>query len=107
MSDPHASICRDRERKVATMTTAFLVKGFYGKHTPVNSTMSAKVLSEWKRDPSFRVDSIEEVEVNIPYRTSEGCERCKVDAYVPHYNCLYNGRAIGHSMSHCTADSCY
>ena len=38
--------------------------------------------------------------VNIRYRTCEGCERCKVDAYVPHYNCLYQGRAVGHSQAH-------
>jgi len=43
----------------------------------------------------------------IMYRTAEDCERCKTDAYVPHYNCLYNGRAIGHNASHCTADACY
>lgn len=43
----------------------------------------------------------------IRYRTCEGCERCKVDPYVPHYNCLYGGNATGHSAAHCTADSCY
>ena len=45
--------------------------------------------------------------ITIRYRTCEGCERCKVDAYVPHYNCLYQGRAMGHSPAHCTADACY
>jgi hypothetical protein len=43
----------------------------------------------------------------IRYRTAEGCERCKTDAYVPHYNCLYHGNAMGHSAAHCTADACY
>jgi hypothetical protein len=45
--------------------------------------------------------------VKILYRTCEGCVRCTTDAYVPHYNCIYQGRAIGHSPSHCTADACY
>ena len=45
--------------------------------------------------------------VKILYKTCEGCERCTTDAYVPHYNCIYGGRAIGHSASHCTADACY
>lgn len=43
----------------------------------------------------------------IRYRTCEGCERCKVDPYVPHYSCLYNGNAVGHSEAHCTASACY
>lgn len=45
--------------------------------------------------------------VTVMYRTAEGCTRCTTDAYVPHYNCLYNGRAAGHSAAHCTADACY
>lgn len=36
----------------------------------------------------------------------EGCNYPYPEA-VPHNNCLYNGRAIGHSMAHCTADACY
>jgi hypothetical protein len=35
------------------------------------------------------------------------CERCKTDAYVPHFNCMYAGKAIGHSVAHCTANACY
>ena len=27
--------------------------------------------------------------------------------YIPHFNCLYNGKAIGHCAGHCTAESCY
>jgi hypothetical protein len=26
---------------------------------------------------------------------------------VPHDNCLYGGRKMGHSPSHCTADACF
>lgn len=43
----------------------------------------------------------------ILYPTSADCERCKTDAYVPHFNCLYNGKAIGHKEAHCTANACY
>jgi hypothetical protein len=45
--------------------------------------------------------------VKILYRTAEGCERCKTDAYVPHYSCIYGGKAVGHSVAHCTASACY
>ena len=58
-------------------------------------------------DPIERKEVATMTTVNILYKTCEGCERCKVDAYVPHYNCLYQGRAIGHSMAHCTASGCY
>jgi len=36
----------------------------------------------------------------------EGCTY-PYPEYVPHFNCLYNGNAIGHSKCHCTADACY
>ena len=45
-------------------------------------------------------------EPRILYKTDPSCERCKIDPYVPHYNCL-RPRAVGHSGTHCTADSCY
>ena len=45
--------------------------------------------------------------ITIRYRTCEGCERCTWDAYVPHYNCIYGGRSVGHKDAHCTADACY
>ena len=51
--------------------------------------------------------SVVEYAPHITYRTAEGCERCTTDEYVPHYNCLYKGKAMGHSKAHCTADSCY
>lgn len=35
------------------------------------------------------------------------CERCKWDKTIPHNNCMYGGRKIGHSVAHCTADACY
>lgn len=38
----------------------------------------------------------------IRYQTAEGCDRCKVDAYVPHYNCT-----CGANRAHCTSDYCY
>jgi hypothetical protein len=27
--------------------------------------------------------------------------------FISHENCLYKGKAIGHSFGHCTAGSCY
>ena len=41
-------------------------------------------------------------EPKVRYQTEEGCERCKTDAYVPHYNCRCSGK-----RAHCTADYCY
>lgn len=45
--------------------------------------------------------------VTVNYKTDPDCPRCKTDKYVPHYNCLYHGNAMGHSAAHCTADACY
>lgn len=89
------------------MTTTYKVKGFYGKHTPIDMVMTEVSLSEWRKDPMMRIDSVVPSEVAITYRTAQGCERCTTDAYVSHYNCVHGGRARGHSASHCTADSCY
>jgi hypothetical protein len=37
----------------------------------------------------------------------ENCERCKNLGFYPaHFSCLYGGRKIGHSRSHCSADAC-
>ena len=88
--------------------TTFAVKGMYGSLTPVNTTMSESQLEEWLTYPAFVLESATPVaDPVIRYRTCEGCERCKTDAYVPHYNCIYQGRAMGHNAAHCTADSCY
>ena len=46
-------------------------------------------------------------EPKVRYQTAEGCERCTTDAYVPHFSCLYGGKAVGHSAAHCTASACY
>jgi hypothetical protein len=45
--------------------------------------------------------------VKVLYKIDPTCERCKIDPYVPHYNCMYQGRAVGHSAAHCTANACY
>jgi hypothetical protein len=38
----------------------------------------------------------------------ENCERCKSGGFTPpHWSCLYGGRKIGHSRSHCSADACF
>lgn len=46
-------------------------------------------------------------DVNIRQQADENCKRCTTDAYVPHYNCMYEGKAMGHSRAHCTANACY
>lgn len=45
--------------------------------------------------------------VTVNYKTDPTCPRCKTDKYVPHYNCMYHGNAVGHSKAHCTANACY
>lgn len=89
------------------MTTTYKVKGFYGKHTVIDTVMTEDTLAEWRKDSAMRIDSVTPYKANILYRTSDDCVRCKTDAHVPHYNCIYNGKAIGHSEAHCTADACY
>jgi hypothetical protein len=38
----------------------------------------------------------------------ENCERCKFSGGGPaHWSCLYGGRKIGHSRSHCSAKACF
>lgn len=37
------------------------------------------------------------------------CVRCQSgdSSDVPHFNCMYQGKAIGHSKAHCTANACW
>lgn len=59
-------------------------------------------------DPRASLDSMKGNEMTkILYKTDPGCKRCTTDPYVPHFNCVYGGRAVGHSGAHCTADACY
>lgn len=88
------------------MTTLLQVNGTFGK-TEVRTIMSEDTLAEYLAYASFTLESATPVVVTPMYPTVEGCARCAADAYVPHYNCLYHGNAIGHSAAHCTADSCY
>lgn len=37
----------------------------------------------------------------------EDCKRCQDKYDVAHFNCMYQGKTIGHSESHCTANACY
>ena len=88
------------------MTTTYKVTGFYGS-TAIDMIMTDSVLSEWRKDSMMRIESVVPSHVSITYRTAPGCARCTTDAYVPHYNCIYNGEAPGHTLRHCTADACY
>ena len=44
---------------------------------------------------------------NFTRQGVEDCKRCQDKYDVPHFNCMYKGKAIGHSDSHCTASACY
>ena len=57
--------------------------------------------------PAGTVRVIETDYGRIVQRADENCARCDTDAYVPHFSCMYDGKAIGHSESHCTANACY
>lgn len=38
----------------------------------------------------------------------ENCERCKIPNAGPgHFSCMYGGRKMGHSRSHCSANACF
>lgn len=88
------------------MTTAYKVTGFYGS-TAIDMIMTDTALAEWRKDALMRIDNVVPSDIHITYRTADGCERCTTDAYVPHYNCIYNGKAPGHTLGHCTANACY
>ena len=68
--------------------------------------MTTKVTKSVFEDAiNYRPQVTETVKVN--YKTDPDCPRCKTDPYVPHYNCMYHGKAMGHSAAHCTAHACY
>ena len=56
--------------------------------------------TEWVYVPSIYGSRVIEV------LCADGCDRCP-DIHVPHFNCLYGGKAVGHSAAHCTANACY
>lgn len=87
-------------------TTIYKVTGTYGS-TPVSVSANANDLEAMRSNPLYHIDSVVEYTPTIRYRTAEGCERCTHDEYVPHYNCIYQGKAVGHSEAHCTAHACY
>ena len=88
-------------------TKTYKVSGLFGKYTPVKGVVNETTLAEMRKDVRYHIESVEEYTPTIRYRTAEGCQRCTTDEYVPHYNCLYGGKAVGHSASHCTANGCY
>lgn len=80
---------------------------YYGGMTKVVGVVNESGLEAIKSEPRHIIESIAPYTPVIRYRTVEGCERCTTDEYVPHYNCLYQGKAVGHSEAHCTANGCY
>jgi hypothetical protein len=85
----------------------YTVTGTYGKATPIKVSVNESDLESMKNSPLYTIVSITEHVPHIRYATVAGCERCTYDEYVPHFNCMYKGNAMGHSASHCTADACY
>jgi hypothetical protein len=88
------------------MTTIYKVKATFGM-TPVEVSATAKEIAAMAVDSRYTIESMSVYTPTIHYRTAEGCDRCTYDEYVPHYNCMYHGNAMGHSAAHCTADACY
>jgi len=85
----------------------YTVTGTYGKATPIKVSVNEMDLENMRKDSHYTITSVIEHTPHIRYRTEEGCERCTYDEYVPHFNCMYHGKAIGHSTAHCTANACY
>lgn len=88
------------------MTTYWIHYRWNGGNTNVYGIVDANEVEAIKAE-GHTVVECEPYTPVIRYRTCEGCERCTTDAYVPHYNCIYQGKAMGHSAAHCTADACY
>ncbi len=88
------------------MTIIYKVKGTFGS-VGIEVSANAKDIAAMAVDPRYTIESMSVYTPTIRYRTAEGCERCTYDEYVPHYNCLYHGKAMGHSEAHCTAHACY
>lgn len=88
------------------MTTIYKVKGYFGS-VGIEVSANEHDLEAMRSDARYTIESVSVYEPVIRYRTAEGCERCTYDEYVPHYNCMYHGKAVGHSEAHCTAHACY
>lgn len=89
------------------MTTTYKIKYRWNGGCMVSGVVDAERLAEVQANPRNEMVECAEYTPTINYRTAPDCERCTTDEYVPHYNCIYGGKAAGHSASHCTADSCY
>ena len=87
--------------------TTYLVSATFRNGGTSSATVTEERLAEMQTSPWWTVHSVVEHVPNIRYRTCEGCERCTYDEHVPHYNCMYKGKAVGHSEAHCTANACY
>jgi hypothetical protein len=78
-----------------------------GGMTKVVGVVDEARLEAIKSEPRHIIETCVPYTPVIRYTTCAGCERCTTDEYVPHYNCLYKGKAMGHSEAHCTADGCF
>ncbi len=75
---------------------------------PKQLTEKQKVFAEKARlqleaAEKARAEAEEQLRIEL-----ENCERCKNPGAGPgHFSCLYGGRKIGHSRSHCSAKACF
>jgi hypothetical protein len=84
------------------MTVYHIEYKWNGGITRARGYITQSGLDEVLSNPRHEIVSLREETPQIIYKTSEGCERCTIDPYVPHYNCI-----CGKRKAHCTADSCY
>lgn len=84
------------------MTTYKIDYKWNGGITHVKGVLTEDMLAEVQANPKHVIVSLEEYTPVIRYQTSDGCSRCAIDEYVPHYNCH-----CGANRPHCTADACY
>lgn len=84
------------------MTTYKIDYKWNGGITHVKGVLTEDMLAEVRSNPKHVIVSLEEYTPVIRYQTAEGCSRCTIDEYVPHYNCR-----CGSGRAHCTADYCY
>ena len=89
------------------MTTYQITYRYLGGSTLVKGVITEAGLAEVQANPKHVIVSLVPYTPVIRYQTVEGCVRCTTDEYVPHFNCMYHGQAMGHNAAHCTADSCY
>jgi hypothetical protein len=97
----------ERKKEVSEMTTYKIEYRWNGGMTKVVGVVDEEGLEAIRSNGKHVIEVLEPYTPVIRYKVDPTCKRCTTDEYVPHYNCIYGGKAAGHSAAHCTADSCY